>query len=705
MTDNTEHDDMNTSSSKLTEWKNEPSVADLQSNYDEAKGTKDTQVGLIDDWLAQLHVTGKYKPNTPEGKSSVQPQLIRKQAEWRYAALSESFLNDEDLFKVSPKTHADREAARQNGLILNYQFNNQIGKVKLVDDLVRTLVNEGTAIMRVEWIFEEQKVTENVPVYSYMEADEQSTQLIMQGVQMVQQSPTVLETLPDALQESIRYTMENQRPILATIVGYEEQEVVKVVKNQPGVTLCDYHNVLVDPTCDGNVDEAQFIIYSYETSRSELMKSDFYENVDKIPEDSTDTDGNHYNLNDSSFKFEDKARKKLVVYEYWGYWDIDGSGVTTPIVASWVGDVMIRLEKNPFPDGELPFVIIPYLPVKDSVYGEPDAALLSDNQKLIGALTRGQIDVMARSANGQKGMAKDALDSTNLRKYRQGEDYFFNPNKDPRASIIEHTYPELPASSYNLLQMFNMESEALTGVKTFSQGITGDALGSTAAGVNNVVGASGKRELGILRRIADGMTKVAKKILAMNGEWLSDDEVIRITDEEFIQINRDNLAGSFDIKLSISNGETDAIKAQELSFMLQTMGQSLPFDMTKLILSEIAELRGMPDLAKLIKTYQPQPDPLQELEMQKTQLEVQDLQVSIQEKLANIQKTQAEIQETISKSRKLNTESNLNDLDFVEQESGVKQERELELMGAQADSNMKRDIVNNVLNTNKTNQG
>lgn len=696
MKDDTEHQDVNTSS-KLTNWEKEPTVRELTSDFELASSSKSEQVAKIDDWLAQLHVTGKYKPKAVPGRSAVQPKLIRKQAEWRYSALSEPFLNDDNIFKLSPKTWMDREAARQNGLILNYQFNNQLDKVKLIDSMVRTTVNEGTAIFRVGWCEEEAKVLENNPVFDFVEADAQSSVLIMQALEMYQQSPETLDTFPDALQESVKATITNQRPILAKIVGYEETEVIKTVKNQPEVTLCDYHNITVDPTCDGDVDKASFIVYSFETSRSDLEKSGNYTNLAKVPENASDDDGFHYTLNDSSFKFGDKSRKKLIVYEYWGYWDIDGSGVTTPIVASWVGDVMIRLEKNPFPDGKLPFVIIPYLPVKDSVYGEPDGALLEDTQKLIGALTRGQIDAMARSANAQVGMRKDALDYTNLNKFRRGEDYMFNPGVDPRLATIEHSYPELPASTFNLMQMYNLEAEAMTGVKTFSTGITGDALGSTAAGVQGVIDASGKRELGILRRLAKGLEDIAKKIIAMNGEWLSDEEVIRITDEEFVQINRDNLNGTFDVKLSISNAQTDAIKAQELSFMLQTMGQSLPFDMTKLILSEIAELRSMPDLAKQIKTFEPQPDPMQELEAQKLQLEVSTLQAELQETLMNIQKTQADIQETLAKTRKYSTEANLNDLEFVETESGVTQARELELMQAQAESNSKRDVLNKVL--------
>jgi hypothetical protein len=37
-------------------------------------------------------------------------------------------------------------------------------------------------------------------------------------------------------------------------------------------------------------------------------------------------------------------------------------------------------------DKKLPFISVQYLPTRKSIYGEPDGALLEDNQKIIGAV-------------------------------------------------------------------------------------------------------------------------------------------------------------------------------------------------------------------------------------------------------------------------------------------------------------------------------
>ena len=68
---------------------------------------------------------------------------------------------------------------------------------------------------------------------------------------------------------------------------------------------------------------------------------------------------------------------------------------------------MIRLEENPYPDKKLPFVIVQFLPSNEnSIYGEPLAELLKDNQDIVGAVQRGMIDLFGNSANGQQGIVK-----------------------------------------------------------------------------------------------------------------------------------------------------------------------------------------------------------------------------------------------------------------------------------------------------------
>ena len=660
------------SAKKLVDWNNPPSVRDLKQDLAEAKSNHDLHVNKVNESLTALR--GELKIKIKEGRSKVQPKLVRKQNEWRYSALEEPFLSTDDMFIVNPVTYKDVEAAKQNMLILNKQFRTDIPKVKFINKYIRTAVNTGTVIVKLNWEYEKGIVTEEVPVYT--KTPEELYTALQQKINAGQM--TEEEAIP---------IMESGQPIQ---IGVESREVEEDVINRPVLQVKDSRNVIIDPSCEGDIDNAQFIIDIFLTDLSTLKKDSRYSNLDLISENQFNgaslDDYQYYDTEyktDPNFKFQDKPRKKLVAYEYWGYWDINGDGIVKPIVATWIGDVMIRLEENPYPDKKLPFVVVQYLPPDhDTVYGDSDASLLKENQDIIGAISRSIIDLIGRSANAQQGVRKDLLDPINRDRFNKGMDFEYNPVTNIENALYMTHIPEVPRSALELIQLQNSEAEALTGVKAFTGGISGDALGSSVGGIRSALDATAKRELGILRRLSDGLKEIGKKIIAMNSVWLSDEEIIRITDDDFVAIKRSDLAGNFDLSLTVSTAEMDNQKASELAFMLQTTGNSLPFDITKIILTKIADLRKLPDLSKMIADYQPQPDPL---EQQKAQLEIELLKAQIanekakaNENAVDVQLKAAKTQSELAKAGKLSSEKDRVDLDYVEQATGLNQDRELE---------------------------
>ena len=688
----------------LTEWKNPPTIRDLKQDLSDARNVHFSQENKISTWLDNLNVTGKAKIKVAVGNSAIVPKLIRKQAEWRYAALSEPYLSTDDVFKVEPISWEDRKAAQQNQILLNNQFNTKINKVSFIDTYIRTLVDEGTAIVRVTWDFIEEEYQAVVPLVQYV-IDLDFMPTIEYIEKLKQDSPSQYATdVPDELKQAHAMSMEQEQPIRPEIIGQQTVTKMRTIKNCPNLEVCDYRNVVVDPTCLGDIEKAGFVIYSLESSLSQLKKDGKYNNLEQIqvanngPLNEPDHRGD---LAAMSFNFSDEPRKKIVVHEYWGFWDIHGTGKTVAIVAAWVGSTLIRLEENPYPDKQLPFVVVQYLPVRRSTHGEPDGVLIEDNQKIAGAVTRGMIDIMARSANGQTGMRKDMLDAINKRKWEQGKDYEFNGNVDPRMGVHMHTFNEIPQSAPMLLQMQNMEAESLTGVKSFSQGVSGNALGEVAAGVRGALDAASKRELGILRRCSAGLVAIGRKIIAMNAVFLEPEEVIRITNEEFVMVRKDDLPGNFDLKLGVSTAEEDEKKAQELAMMLQTMGPNMNSDMTRMILSDIARLRKMPELAKKIEMFEPKPDPVQE-QMMKLQMALLQAQiVTEQAKAASLGATanlsSTKVGTEVAKAAHYASDTDQRNLDFVEQESGVKQERELQKVQQTAEHQAKNDLLNHYM--------
>lgn len=703
--------------SKLTDWENEPAVSDLKKNIDDAANDQQKHLSDVRRWLDNLHMEGSARPPKVVGRSSIAPKLIRKQAEWRYSSLSEPFLSSPDIFNVTPRTAGDRKRAIQNALLLNYQFNCRINRVTFIDAYVRDAVDLGTVVVKVGWISEEEEIEEEVPVYEFQPvADEMLLKQYLAWIELRSTNPDLYaEVQNPGIDQALDFLMQQQQLVIPRQVGSQVVKTIKEIKNEPTVETCLPDNIIIDPSCNGDLDKAEFICERFKSSLSELKKDGRYKNLDRINAEGSSplTDPDYEDgLDNISFNFDDKPRKQFVVHSYWGNWDIDNTGIVTPICAFWVGDTMIRLEKNPFPDKMPPFVKAVYMPVRKSSWGEPDGELLEDNQKIVGAVTRGMIDLLGKSANGQTAFRKGAIDIVNRRKFIRGDDYDVNTTEDPRAATYTHQYPEIPQSAYNMITLQQTEAESITGVKSYHTGITGEAIGNSVRNGRSALDAASKRELGILRRLAHGIVQIGRKIIAMNAEFLSDEEIIRVTNDKFIPVRRDDLKGVYDLELSISTAEEDNKKAEELAFMLQATGDTMDQELKNMLWSDVARLRKMPVVAKRIEDYKPQPDPLQQM---KGQLELELLKAQIAKEQALAMKhaadaefngvqgikevTQAKLNEAKAasekaKARHLGSDADLKDLNFLEQQEGVHQAREKEKINlkSQLDKETKQQV-------------
>lgn len=691
-----------------TDWENPPSLKDLKQDMLNARPSRDAHVSDIEKWLDILHVEGEAKPKHRDNHSSVQPKLVKKNNEWRYPSLSEPFLSTPDIYNVKPYTFEDKEAARQNALVLNYQFNNKINKVQLVDEGVRVFTDEGTVFFRVGWETIEDEVTTEYPIYElYPVESKDEAKTLAAYASKFQQGIEI----PEEWEEAVNASQINGAPYVPVQTGVEMVKETKVIENRPTVEVVDYANLIIDPSCNGDLSKAKFAIYSFETSKSELTALGIYKNIEKIDIDSESVvavSSSDFETNEeTAYNFSDEPRKKFIAHEYWGYWDVNNDGMLKPIVATWVGDTLIRLEENPFPFKSIPFASAQYTPMKKSLYGQPDAEILEDNQKIVGAATRGIIDQMARVSNGQRGVAKDLLDPVNKRRFMNGKDYEFNPTNNPANAIYTHKYSEIPQSAFNMLNMQQAEAEAMTGSRAFGATAT-QALTASATQSRGALDAASKREVAILRRLAEAFKQIGQMIISMNQEWLEDEEIFRITNDRFIAIKREDLAGRFDLALDISTAEEDNARAQELAFMLQTLGNSVDPMVTYGIMADIADLRKMPKTAEELRNFKPQPNPVEEakaqIELQKLQLELQTIQLEnnkIQlemQKLAsesNLNANKAEVE--AAKVDNINADTDNKNLQYIEEEMGVKHERDMEKMSSQARANLERDIINQAI--------
>lgn len=611
-------------------------LARLKDDLRAADRLRQEWYNKIQDWRNET--AGKEYGNEVKGKSKIVSKDIKKQLEWMLPTLADPFLSTPDIIKCNPVTYEDVESARQNEILLNTQFCRKFPRYNFLMKSLKVLLSEGTLVIQTGWDYEDEEIE------------------------------TMVETVvidPSSGEEMIAMTKD---------------KVTKVKKNQPTATVCRNEDIYLDPTCMDDMDKCQFVIHRYETDLSTLKADGRYKNLDKIQMEETGKQDYGYLQQDHTyFKFNDQARKKMVVYEYWGNYDINEDGIAEPIVCAWIGSTIIRLQSNPYPDQRPPFIVVPFNSVPFQLHGESLAGIIGDNQKIKTAILRGVIDNMAQSNNGQVGMRKGALDIANRKKFLEGKNFEYNGTPN---DFWQGSYNQIPASAFDVLTIMNNEIESQTGVKSFSGGITGNSLGSTATGARGALDATATRRMSLVRNIAENLIKpLMRKWMSYNYEFLEEEEVVRITNEEFVPIRRDDLQGNIDIDISISTAEDNHAKSQELSFLLQTMGPNQDFEMNKLLMGEIARLSRMPQLEKEIKARELPKDPAAEqakqMELERMNLEMQLMQAEIADKIARADENKidaevkkAKMQVELAKARKLGSEADGLDLDFLMKDSG-----------------------------------
>lgn len=616
-------------------------------------------VSKIEKWRQEYN--GEPYGNEEKGKSSLVSRDIKRQDEWQHASVKDPFVSSPDIVKCNPVTFEDRKAAEQNQIVLNNQFARQFPRYQFITDIIKLYYSEGTVVVKTGWNYEDEKEQVEMPILD------------------------LINGMPEK-------------------VGTKMVEQINVLVNQPDATICRMEDVYIDPTCFGNLDKANFVCHRYESDMSTLRKSGKYKNLKKLAVSMLDSSDPDYDPEDETeFRFQDVARKKVLVYEYWGLYDINNNGVAEPIVASWVGDTLIQLESNPLPGQGLPFLLLKNNPTPFKIHGEASVELVSDNQKITTAIKRGILDNMAGSNNAQKGVRKNALDSRNMKRFLNGKNFEYNGSAQ---DFYEGNYNQIPNSVFSVLEMVNNESESMLGVKAFSGGINGAGLGSTATSARGALDAVSVRRLDIVRNIAENLIKpLMRKWMEYNSEFLNEEEIVRMTNDEFVPIKRDDLKGLVDIEIEVSTAEDNAAKGQELSFLLQTLGQGLDVGMKNLLMSQIAKLHKMPDLAKKIEEYQPQPDPyieeMRQLEKEKLISEIEERRSRARENGVDIQVKSAKAQLDQAKAGNLQADTDLKDLDFTRTAEGSKFREEMQkkdhdrstsLAGKESDRASKREI-------------
>lgn len=598
--------------SKLQNWLYTPTLDQLRLEVQSYQYHTNQQMQLVTKW--KENIDARPLRGLPSNKSNIVHKLIKKTNEWRYPSLEEPFLSNNNLFELDGVTIYEEDVEEMNQ-ILNHQFTKEMDLVGFINRYIRKAGDQGSVVLKVGWDIRFVTETKKIHISEYDES-----------IHIINTNKSLL-TKEDKLNKVMVVDIQHK------------------VKNSPNIEICELGNIHFDPSCGGDLSNARGILHEVTTTLSELVEDGRYSNLGNISlgditaeiPSTTTYDGKTLLID---VAITDLPRKTIKVNEYWGEYDIDGDGVVEQVVIAWVGDTIIRMEENPYPLQEKPFVLVQYLATTDN-YGSNDAELLSDNQEILSAIARGTIDTFSRTATGQTIATKGAFDVVQQDKLERGEHCYINEGYNASSSVHTVAYPDLPPSIENFTYKYEKESEALSGVVGFGggRGISYNAMGSTATAVRGAMDAVSKRELSILRRLASGLTKVARKVIRLNIEYLEDTDIMQITGREEVKLKRTQFQSLASVNINISTPELNASKAEQLSFMLQTIGSSIGTDITQLILAKINRLNGIEDLAYKIENYKPQIDPhteaLKELELESLRADILLKKAEALERMAN----------------------------------------------------------------------
>lgn len=557
--------------------------------------------------------------NEVEGKSKIVWKLVKKHGETLVANLSKPFITGSSVIEAVPRTKYDEFKAKLDEKLVNFFFEKEFDKRTFIKTLSKVLTKEGTAFIRVGW---ERDIKINEATVS---ADLDSLEKFRKrGAKLISN-------------EDGTTTIRNER----------------VLTNRPTAFVCLNEDIFTDPDAL-DFEDSRFLIYRFKTTLEELEMNPEYDEsviskIKKYKEYSEDY--NPDDLHDRSTLKNDEIDEPYV-YEYW----TKENGTIKCINFVNIGGIKI-LSKKDFPYAWFPFISIPFYDNEFDIWGNALAAIIEDEQKFMTSIVRGVIDNMSKSNNGTMFIKKGSVDPTNFRRLMTGSPVVEIKTNVPLSQAIhDGSFNELPSSVYNMLQVIESQAEGLTGVNRFMQGIGGNELNSPAGNFSAMMTQSQIRLLDITNNVAHGLKKMFVMWIEMIMDYLSDEEVYKITGtslpEEKAKLTKrisieygieqlppdvqqkamalviaevnDRLNkndSKYDININIGTDGLKTVKVNQINMLMQqasglVQAGVVPPDIMKELFADMCDLMDFHETASKARSFNPKPSPQEQAAIQ-----------------------------------------------------------------------------------------
>lgn len=583
----------------------------LRHDFKNAQEAKSSINKLIVEW------NDAYECVIPsmKNRSKYKAMEVAKQIAKIKANITEPFTNSTHPIRCSTTKYGNRIRIIQK--YLNSEFTSNFDRVDFMDKYSDILCREGTVWAKSIWRYNESNKREVLKNASIEEI-------------------TSREYDPDVIKQN-----EDGKTF------YVEYNHIALKENRPDAIICRNEHIYPDPSAR-SIDELRFLCHEKEYTISELREMNRFseETIDKLEKEINDKDDSSLGTARDSknqdygykegFNTLDSSRKKISVIEYYGYYDLNGDGIAEPIFASWSknGKINLILEESSMPHNPIPFYNAVFSAVPFSLWGNPLAYFIDDNQRAKTGIVRGIMDNLSLANNGQKFIKNGSIDYLNFKRMTQGEKYI-QVNGSPEEIIKDGSFNHLPSSLFNVYEMISRDAEEISGNNGNGIGMKGKSSDDDTQNLT----LSQQMQLGLVLKTSSLLSNIMKDWVKMAESFLENEQIESLfTENDMLDLFVFSFNDNINITFKVATNAQRQVRLQQINLLLQqskALGEMMPQEQMRGLVAEMFELFDMFEEADKVRTYIPQPSEeqmvLQQIGLENAMLENSKLQHEIEE--------------------------------------------------------------------------
>lgn len=510
---------------------------DLNNEFDNLRSGYNTQKSR----RMQFYKEYKFQAygNEQHGSSRYVDSTIFDAIEWMVPSIIQSFVETNDFLKVKPvsATVTNMIKAQLARELLNYQIRRKNDFYQFLYDIIKGFLIGGESFGKIVWTEKSKNNGESVDF------------------------PKIFAAPAD----QIRYDWTVKNFEDSSVVTQEEDltrsEILDLFIKSDGVQT--HQATIAQKSLKKGVIDFRFnqaIAEQGRNSKTGYLRDEQAEQRNWVGE----MDQNN----------SDKNKGFYLRREHWTMYDMEGNGFMEPIMAVFIDDKLVQVQRNILPDKKPPFLRAEC--IRD-VMGNPAmgwAELLSDIQKYQTGIMRMFSDNLNAQHNGIYEYDQTNVDQAAILLLQQAPPGSKVPLPVRKMGSIQAINPAPIASqAFSITEKLEISKENRSGFTRYSQGNDSNSLNQTATGITQIMNRSELRMWEMSMRFSEMFIKrLGRKVLALNQAFLPKQHLeiqfnvaaVELTSAhggvaqipgrkvgDWVVVSKNDIDGAFDLELDV----------------------------------------------------------------------------------------------------------------------------------------------------------